>query len=166
MATPTYDLLDSVVLSSASTSITFSSIDTSTYADLVLTIRGQGGNGDFYPRIRYNGNSSNNYYYIAYWGTGSSAYTSNGQETGWQLGNNQYFSTSYPNSVVAHIMGADTTSDPRPTLLSRIGTGRSGTEFLHGVAGINGPITQIQLYSTNGNSLAAGSEINLYGIVK
>lgn len=165
MATSTYDLLDSTTLSSSSSSINFTSIDTATYRDLILVINGQAAiSGDFYPRLRYNGVTSSVYYWVAIAGTGSSLVAFYGQENGQQIGNNQFFTYGTNSQVVVHILDAGAT-DKNKNVISRIGRGNNGTEMLMGRAGINGAITSIELYSSNGNSLDTGTTVYLYGVV-
>jgi hypothetical protein len=164
MATPTYDLIDSVTLSSSSSSINFTSIDTTTYRDLIMVIDGQAAiSGDFYPRLRYNGVTSTVYSWVSMAGTGSSTQSYNGTENGQQIGNSQFFTNGTNTMVIANLLDAGAT-DKNKTILSRIGRANNGVEAIVGRADISGAITSIELYSANGNSLNTGTTIYLYGV--
>jgi hypothetical protein len=63
MATPTYDLIDSVTLSSSATSVTFSSI-TQDYRDLILVCEASSNNSPAGFYGRYNGDTANNYHTV------------------------------------------------------------------------------------------------------
>ena len=62
MATPTYDLLDSVTLASSASSVTFSSIDQS-YGDLIVVFNGTFASFSS-PALRFNGDTGSNYSYV------------------------------------------------------------------------------------------------------
>lgn len=70
MPTATFDLIDSNVLGSNSTSITFSSVP-STYRDLVIVITAKQTAGTGQNELRFNGDSGSNYGNISMEGTGS-----------------------------------------------------------------------------------------------
>jgi len=61
MATPTYDLLESVTLATAASSVTFSSIDTTTYTDIILVTECIGGSSSARLGFRFNGDTGSNY---------------------------------------------------------------------------------------------------------
>jgi len=93
MPTPTYDLLTSTTLSSSTTSITYSSLNTlaAGYRDLVLIMNLFATGNDFYPRLRYNGvTTSTAYAWVSAHGGGGSFGSFNGIENGQQLANNQF----------------------------------------------------------------------------
>jgi len=68
MATPTYDLLDSVTLASSASSVTFSSLDTiaAGYRDIILVtdVVAATGSGTISPSVRFNSDSGANYAYV------------------------------------------------------------------------------------------------------
>lgn len=162
MATPTYDLLDSVTLSSSASSVTFSSIDQS-YRDLILVAEFAGGNGDFYPRLRFNSDSGANYSYVEMRGNGSSANSYNGgSETGAQL-NGAYASISNPAMYVVEIMDYSAT-DKHKTLLSRSNRANQMVNAMVNRWANTSAISNIQLYSSNGNTMASGATLYLYGV--
>lgn len=162
--TATYDLIYSNVLDTNQTSITISSLGSS-YRDLVLVIDGQGGNGDFYPRLRFNSDTGNNYSWVNGQGNGTNAESFNGSpENGQQIANGVFFSTTSRTMIICNIMDYSAT-DKSKTILSRANRANQATEMVAGRWNNNSAITSIQLYSGNGNSIAAATTIYLYGIV-
>lgn len=162
--TATYDLIYSNVLGSNTTSITISAISAS-YRDLVLVIDGQAGNADFFPRLRFNSDTGNNYSWVNVQGNGTTAASFNGSpENGQQIANGVFFSTTSRTMIISQIMDYSAT-DKHKTLLTRANRANQATEMLGGRWNNNSAITSIQLYSGNGNSLAAETSIYLYGIV-
>jgi hypothetical protein len=71
MPTPTYTPLATVTLSSAATSVTFSSIP-ATYRDLILVIAGETSAGDRDVALRFNSDTGSNYSRVLMFGDGSS----------------------------------------------------------------------------------------------
>jgi hypothetical protein len=161
--TTTYDLLYSNVLTTNTTSVTISSIS-SAYRDLILVIDGIAGNADFFPRIRFNGDTGSNYSWVNAQGTGSSSGSFSGTETGQQLGNAVSFATTTRTMIVSQIMDYSTT-DKHKASLTRANRANQATEMLAGRWANTSAITSIQLYSGNGNSLGPDTVIYLYGIV-
>lgn len=162
MPTATYDLITSNIVSSNVTSITFSSISTS-YIDLILVIKGVAASGDFYPRLRFNGVTSSSYDWGSMHTTGATLGGNYGNETGLQIGNNQFFDSNESICVV-QLLSYSKTSEHKTTI-SRIGRAANGNETLAGRFQSNSAITEIQLYSSNGNPLTSGTRVYLYGIV-
>lgn len=74
MATPTYDLIDSQVLSTSAASVTFSSIP-ATYRDLVLVVTGT-TNQNNNSGIRFNSDTGSNYFGVVAEADGTSISTS------------------------------------------------------------------------------------------
>ena len=80
---PTYTPLESIVLTSAAASVTFSNISQN-YQDLVVVISAKSGT-DSYVKIQYNGDTGSNYSFTKVYGTGSSAGSNRGSsQTYWQ----------------------------------------------------------------------------------
>lgn len=164
MPTPTYDLIASNVLTTNTTSITFSSISAS-YRDLVLVIDGAGGNGDFYPRLQFNSDTGANYAWLDMQGNGSSSQSSFGNtETGQQIANGVFFSISNRTQIIANILDYSTTNKHK-TSISKSSRANQVTALVGGRWANTAAINTIRLYSANGNSLATDTTIYLYGIV-
>lgn len=164
--TITYDLVASSVLGSGAASITISSISSS-YRDLILVFEGRSANGDFYPRLRYNGDTASNYSWVSAQGNGSAGSSFQGTaETGQQIANGVWFNTgtTVRGCIITQIFDYSRT-DRQKTMLSRANRANESTEMLAGRWASNSAINQIQLYSSNGVLLPAGSAIYLYGIV-
>ena len=161
--TATYDLLYSNVLTTNTTSVTISSISSS-YRDLVLVIDGIAGNADFFPRVRFNSDTGSNYSWTNAQGNGSTTASFSGTDTGQQLGNAVFFSTTTRTMIISQIMDSSAT-DKHKTLLTRSNRANQATEMLAGRWANTSAINSIQLYSANGNSLGPDTSIYLYGIV-
>lgn len=161
MPTPTYDLIASNVVTSAVTSFSFSSIS-NTYRDLVLVIRGQGGNNDFYPRFRFNGNSSAAYFYVEMVGTGSAVQNFSGNsETGFQL-SGAFATTTTPALFTVQMFDTNQSNKHKPAIVR---SGRTGnrTGFLYGRWANTDAVTSLDIYSSNGGTFTG--TFYLYGIV-
>lgn len=157
MATQTYDLLDSTTLSSATNSVTFSSID-QTYVDLVLTIYAKRSSaGDI--KLYYNSDADNNYETINMLSDGSSTTANN-------IGRNHILLS--PGSTTTAIVTANiinyTATDQLKETLGRSDDGTNKT-----VASVTqwnkSPIAAINKIEIRGGSnFDAGSTFSLYGI--
>lgn len=163
-----YILISSQTLGSNTTTVTFNSVPTTlngkTLRDLVLVIDGAGGNGDFYPRLRFNSDTGTNYHWVSAQGNGSSASTFTGSgENGQQLSNGVFFSTSQRTMIYSQVFDF-TQTNKHKSVLSRANRGNQGTEMLSGRWASTSAITSVLLYSGNGNSLATGTVVSLYGI--
>lgn len=162
MPTPTYTPLATKTLTSSASSVTFSSI-TGAYRDLVLVVNGAGGNGDFYPRLRFNNDTTSSYSWIAARGDGTTAASFSGTENGQQITNGVYLSISNPALIITHIMDYSAT-DKHKCSLTRANRANLATEMLAGRWASTAAITNIQFYSSNGNTLASGATLTLYGV--
>jgi len=162
MATPTYTLIDSTTLTSSASSVTFSSISGS-YRDLVLVIEITGGNGDFYPRLQYNNDTGSNYSYVEMQGNGSSVNSYYGtSETGIQL-NGAYASIGNTAFYTVNIFDYSAT-DKHKTSLSRSNRANQIVNAMAQRWANTSAISTIKIYSANGNTMASGGKVYLYGI--
>lgn len=156
MATPTYDLLDSVTLSSSSSSVTFSSIDQS-YRDLVLVGEhlGSGGIASFY--VTLNGDTGSNYSMVWMSGTGS---TSSGSTTTTQF-SGLSATTTVATLNIFNIMDYSAT-DKHKSVLTRSNT----PTFVQARAqrwANTSAVTSMTIDGQN-NPFASGSTFYLYGV--
>ena len=163
MATPTYDLLDSVTLSSSASSVTFSSIDQS-YRDLVLVgeVYKDSGSAFAYTIGYLNGDTANNYTSVWMRGDGSSASSSTG--TDYIRFTTIAVNSTSPNFFVAQFLDYSAT-DKHKTILSR-GNSR-GTSYTEAIANRwanTSAITQIQLFNFSTYEYGAGTKLYLYGV--
>ena len=158
MATPTYDLLDSVTLASSASSVTFSSIDQS-YGDLIFVFEGTGSSTG-YSTLQVNGDTASNYSQVEMRGNGSSAsslaFTAN------TLINRPVFISGNRVMLTSQLMDYSAT-DKHKTVLSRGGTENTETVAIAARWANTAAITSITM---NFSNFAAGSTFYLYGIAK
>lgn len=157
MATATYIALANTTLSSAVSSVTFSSIP-ATYRDLVLVIAGTATSTDQMV-IRFN-SSTTGYSEVTMLGAAStSSYTSSVNRLS-QIA----LSTTQSNGIM-HIMDYSAT-DKHKTALYRNNLGGSTTYATAGRWADTSAITSILLaLETGGNTFASGCSFALYGII-
>lgn len=161
MPTTTYDLIASNVVTSATSSFTWSSIS-STYRDLVLVMQVSGGNNDVYPRLRFNGSSSAIYSYVEILANGTNTSNFSGNtETGFQL-NGAFAAIGSPALYNVQIFDSNQ-SNKHKSALVRSGRASSAVGFLYGRWANTNAITSIEVYSSNGATFTGF--FYLYGIV-
>lgn len=160
---PTYKPLQSIVLTSSTTSVTFSGIDQN-YADLVFVssfLKPTGGS----PRFRFNSDTSALYSQTVLYGNGTSALS--GRETGQTAYYLMDFfnpSTTNPNHATIYLHNYSKTNTFK-TILERSGAGDIGTEASIGVYRSNNAITSITISADGGSGVfSAGTTFDLYGI--
>jgi hypothetical protein len=156
-----YTPLANITLSSSASSVTISSI-TAGYRDLVIVLTGEGGNGDFYPRLRFNGDTASNYSGVFARGDGSATFTYASTENGLETGS-IYASISDSVQITWNIMDFSAT-DKHKSVLVRGDRANQMTTMFAGRWASTSAITSIQLFSSNGNTLAAGTTLAVYGI--
>ena len=155
MATPTYDLIDSQVLSTSAASVTFSSIP-ATYRDLVLVIDGTSTSTETVNAITFNNDTGSNYSYVWMLGTGSTTSSSSGTTTS-MLGG---ILTSSQSNAILQIMDYSATDKHKTALL------RANYSVVMGRAmrwANTAAINEIDITFVAANA-AAGTTIYLYGV--
>lgn len=155
--TATYALIESQVLGSATTSVTFSSIP-GTYTDLILIANGQStlfGN----TAIQFNADTTSNYSVTYLYGDGTSAASGRAtSQTGLRFGtyNGRSVSTyqiiDYSNSTTNKTVLSRDSSTGAAEI--RVGLWRKTPET----------ITAVRIYNFDGNTFDTGSTFRLYGI--
>ena len=121
MATPTYDLIDSVTFG-ASTSVTFSSIPSS-YRDLILVGDGEGDSSTAFIVIRYNSDTGSNYNRVRMYGNGS---TTSSQAASNQAGvYGTVFENGSMSNFIHQILDYSATDKHKPSLTRTNRTGSS-----------------------------------------
>ena len=154
MATPTYTLIDSVTLSSAASSVTFSSIPAG--GDLVLVVD---NNGDRQQgRVRFNGDTGSNYSYVGIYG-GVAAPTSGKGTTTYVFS----MLTASAQNAIHQVMDYSAT-DKHKTVLSRGGTTTESVVASASRWANTSAITSLT-YSAGG-SFPNGATLHLYDIAK
>lgn len=159
MATPTYDLLDSVTLASSAASVSFSSISQD-YRDLIL-ICDASHTEDVTKSliVRFNGDTGSNYSYVLM-DTGPSSYGGTG--TNFLVG--QTTASTTKSMTILQMMDYSAT-DKHKSGLNRLNrpTGAAAIIEASAVRWANtSAITAIDIISTG--TIATGSTFYLYGI--
>lgn len=174
MANPTYSLITSVA--TTSNTITFSSIP-QIYSDLVIkysVAEGQGGGGygqgDF--QLTLNSDSATNYSETRFaGGNGTSVYTSRRTSVAYTLfmtyngntstantfGNGEIYIPNYTSTTAKQLFNFDVTEDSNSSNPNIVDT---DAQLYRGTSAI----TSITLTDTNGQGLASGTRLYLYGI--
>lgn len=152
MPTPTYDLLASSVLTTATASVTFSSISQD-YRDLVLVTENDGA-----YFIRVNSDSSSTYENVRMTGDGSTPSSSTFSITFWAPTN-----LGTAGLGVWQIMDYSAT-DKHKTALSRLNRASGNVSAAAHRYPSNSAITTIILDTGGNPDFSAGSTFHLYGI--
>jgi hypothetical protein len=165
MPTPTYDLLASNVLTSATSSITFSSLPSTGYRDLVVVATGI-ATGNFIGMFaRFNGDSGGNYNSVNMRGDGTTAASSvaNSASSLYIANNYAYAGTNQAILAIMSIMDY-TTSKHKPTFARS--NSPLGVEAVAGRWANTSAINSVEIIATSGNGFqfASGSSFYLYGI--
>lgn len=119
MATTTYDLLDSVTLSTNTANVTFTGLPTDgSYRDLVIVLTGTMavgtvGHGDIY----FNFDTNANYYVVHAEGNGSSTISRNYNQAKMRFSENNSFSTNTLNTTIIQVMDYAVTNKQKPVLI-------------------------------------------------
>jgi hypothetical protein len=164
--TGTYTLISSTTLSTATTTVTFSSIP-STYTDLVLVLSLKTSNPAYQPIVRFNSDTGSNYSATAISGNGSSAvssrhtnqngiYCNPGAGTGGTVGN-------FMPWIISVQDYANTTT--YKSALARFNNPDSLTNALVGLWRNTAAITSISIVAESGSGdFQSNSTFRLYGI--
>lgn len=156
MATPTYELISSQVLSTSAASVSFTSIP-ATYRDLVLVVEASvtGGASAF---LRFNSNSGSNYNYVLMRGNGSTATSSKANaQTELFIGYN-FNKGLYKISIMDY-----SATDKHKSTISRTDNANQ-TEAFAGRWAITSAVSSITFTLSGGESWTSGSTFYLYGI--
>jgi len=159
LPTPTYTPLANITLGSSASSVSFSSIPAS-FRDLVLVIDGT-ASVSTNVQVRFNGDSNNNYLYVAMYGNGST--TSSFAESNISS-ITQLALANYSSNTLTQIMDYSAT-DKHKTVLIRSNGGNGFVQATAGRWGSTSAITSMVLTSSgSGATFNSGSNFALYGI--
>jgi hypothetical protein len=168
----TFEIINKVILTSAQSSVSFTSIPT-TYTDLVLLSSYRGTHGDIFDQMRITFNGTNNWSFYGVYGAGTSG--SAGTEglssqssgkialgvgstaTANTFSNNYFYISNYLSSVSKSI-----SSDV-------VGENNANSAFMGLYANLNATtaaVNSITLVSQNSANFVSGSSFYLYGISK
>ena len=167
----TYEPIATTTLSSAQSSVTFSSISGS-YTDLVLIINALGNVGnptDYGIYLRLNNDSGANYSDTWLYGNGTSAVSSRRTNTTsiQDIQNAGYLSTTSPNNCIVHLLNYSNTTTNK-TVLSRGnnpsgGGGTASTETAINLWRSTAAVNRIDVLAAAGN-FGINSTFSLFGI--
>jgi hypothetical protein len=162
----TYDSIATTTLSSATQTITFSSIP-STYTDLRLVFNGPGSTANTGVLLRFNSVSTNTYdnNYMAGYGSGKDSYRTN-QVSYIYCTSVDSMTASYPFTTTVDIFSY-TSSISKGCLITTTNerNGVGSTTIATGLWRNNATISSISIFAEF-NQFAIGSTASLYGILK
>ena len=165
MPTPTYTLIDSTVLGSSASSVTFSGISATGKGDLVLIAEYYSTGTSTSLRPRFNSDTGSNYSYVYAAGNGSSATSFAATLDYLRTTSFDVATASSPHFAIIQIMDYSATDKHKSVLVRG-----NQTQTYPGAGAIAGrwantnAITQIDC-NTNGTDFAAGSSFYLFQIV-
>lgn len=163
--TATYESIATNTLTSSTGTISFTSIP-ATYTDLKVTIRPVGADGGC--RLRFNGDTGNNYAFCNMYGTGSSAATSRQINVGRISLEYNGMNTTVPSYYTADIFNYAGTVNKKTVLGSAseefgATAGYGDANVVVGLWNNTSAITQVDVW-TVGTAFQAGTMVTIYGI--
>ena len=155
MPTPTYVALATRTLNATAASLTFSSIPTSGYRDLILVYNGT-TSANIGVDVEFNGDTNSaNYSRVFMYGPPESSTTGGPQEI--------FYSSTARTVVTCQIQDSSAT-DKHKTLLSRMGA----VDVIVGASALRwantNAITSLKLTPKSANTFSSGSTFSLFGI--
>lgn len=159
----TYEPIATTTLTTASASISFTSIS-SAYTDLVLVVTLKGSVEGFAPRMRFNNDTGNNYSWTRLSGNGSAASSARVSNTSnISLGStaNVYGADGF--MAIAHIQNYANTTTYK-TAIDRGNNATDGTEAIVGLWRDTSAINRVDIINTSSANFNSGSVATLYGI--
>jgi len=162
LPTPTYTPLATITLTSSASSVTFASIPTSGYRDLIV-VSSANNNGSTGTRglfIQFNADTGSNYSWVQMEGNGSTA-TSETQTAQVRIQIGQVPISNRTMSI-ANIMDYSATNKHK-SIISRFDTAADRTNATASRWASTSAITSLRLFP-NADSFAVGSTFSVYGI--
>lgn len=162
----TYEPIATNTLSTATKSVTFSSI-TGTYTDLVLIINGKTTGNDDFINLRFNSDTGSNYSVTRFYGNGTT--TGSGRSSNQSrifVGYDAAINTTYQWNGILNFMNYSNSTTYKTVLFrdnSPSGTGYPGTAANVGLWRNTNAITAIEV-EANTYNFDTGSTFTLYGI--
>ena len=159
--TPTYIPLATTTLTSATNSVTFGSIPTGTYRDLIIVMDGDTASSTR-PVLRLNGDTSSSYSSIMMADDGSSGYSAG--TSGTYLDPVPGYGVSGRFSAIWQVFDKDAT-DKHKSILVRLN--QHAGAHVHATAGrwaITSAVTSVTLLTNDGDNYSIGMVMSLYGI--
>ena len=162
MTTNTYIPLATTTLTTATNSVTFGSIPTGTYRDLIIIMDGDTA-ASTRPVLRLNGDTSSSYSSVMMSDNSSSAGYSQ-TSSGTYLDPIPDYSVTGRFSAIWQVFDKDAT-DKHKSILVRLN--QHAGAHVHATAGrwaSTSPVTSVTLLTNNGNNYSVGMVMSLYGI--
>jgi hypothetical protein len=160
MPTPTYDLLASTILTSAAASVTFSSLPSSGYRDLIIVVDyGRMFDGSRSVRIRFNSSSGTDHGWVEMYAQGSTPASQSA------TGQSYIDYGFYPGNIfhaIIQINDFAMTNKHKP-VLARYNEPNSIVSATAGRYASTNAITNIELL-TQASQYATGTRFHIYGI--
>jgi hypothetical protein len=163
MPTSTYDLIASNVLSTNSSSVSFSSLPSS-YRDLIIVINGLGNGGEILADLRFNSDTGTNYSFIRMRGSGSAATSTTGTAKTVITTELGFSNTSERNHQIFHVFDYSATDKNKTVLIQENSNGVYGVVVAGARWANSNAITSVEVRSTT-NTFATGTSIYIYGLV-
>lgn len=160
-----YVALATTTLSSAASSVTFSSIP-ATYKDLIVVIAGgtNESGSESSIALRVNGDTGSNYSWIYAWGTGSSTASGASGDSRIFMGRLPGSAVTTPGNIILQIMDYSAT-DKHKTTLSRANNPATIAGMFAGRWASTSAVTSVSLSRYDfANGFTAGTTLSLYGI--
>jgi hypothetical protein len=155
---PTYTPLQSIELTSTSTSVVFSNIP-QTYEDLIIIVNGTTNTGSYFT-LRFNGDTTSTYSNTEMDGSSSGASSNR------NINNNYMYNGSIittQTNVINHINNYSN-STTNKTVLTRSNYATTGVKASIGLWRNTSAITSIECGTGGSNTFQAGTTFDLYGI--
>ena len=161
MPTPTYTALANITLGSSASSVTFSSIPTTGFRDLVLVIDNATTSTNQEFNFRFNSDTGSNYSYVyaAAVASGPESVSGSAQTQG-RLGN---INTTAANHIM-QVMDYSATDKHKTVLVRSNNVGASQTWMLANRWASTSAVNTIRIFTGTGTTMPAGVSFALYGI--
>lgn len=165
MPTPTYIPLANTTLTSAASTVTFSSITQSIYRDLVAVVSANTGSASADLYLRFNGDTTSWNWYMYMAGNGSSASAANSGATsgGGRATAQAFLNTGERNLTVINIFDYRQTNRYKGYLI-RSNRANSGVDAFSNTYDSFSAITSISFLCTSSQLFQPGSTFTLFGI--
>ena len=162
----TYEPIATTTVSTATASVTFSSISGS-YTDLIVVFAGTAGGGNNNLVLTFNSDTGNNYSWTDLEGNGSTAASYRlSNQAGIKFAYNYVATGTSQCNTIMHIMNYSNTTTYK-TALGRVNTPTNATIYVGTTAGVGlwrNTAAITSLTCSNGDNWASGSTFSLYGI--
>ena len=155
----TYEPISSTTLTSAVSSVTFSSIS-GTYTDLVLVITGKIDSGTEACALQFNNDTTNSYSWTRIYGNGTS--TVSDSDSNSSNANIGVFNNTTIAMNITHIQNYSNSTTAK-SLISRVSSTANSTNAQVNLWNTTNAITSIKVFPLSSN-LSIGSTFTLYGI--